>query len=462
MRVAVLAALLLVPGLAYAQGSGAITGTVYDSLVGAPLAGARVWVRGITRDATTDRVGRFRIDSVPAGSHIVAFEHPDLDSIGISANLLRVDVADGAVTAVALATRSLATLRRAACGERFVGPAGDSSVVFGAVRDAESGTRLAGATVYVAWDVLTRTGDGGVAAMPQTVVARTDSVGSFYACGVPYEINLTTLARADTFTSGALELRVGRRQLLRRDITVSREPLRLVTSGPRSTAVQPDAPAGVYRGQATLSGVVTEERGAPRAGAIVSVDDVAVTATTDERGRFILTGLPSGTRMVSARVVGYSAARQPVELRNRDTVRVALQVRAITILDTMTVIADARLARLHAEIERRRTTHGGTVLLEEEIRRRGNTRSLFFGVPNVITTGTHSVRYEIYIQRTGARWCSPTIYIDGNRATLPELQAYQNNHLVALEVYPRSTGEIDRFASPDGCGIILAWTKLLR
>lgn len=462
MRAAVVAVALLVPGALVAQGTGAITGTVYDSLAGQPLAGAHVWVRGATRDATTDRSGRFRIDSLPAGSHIVAFEHPDLDSIGISANAIRVDVAAEAVTSVSLATRSVATLRRAACGERYVGPGGDSSVVFGALRDAETGVRLAGAAVYVVWDVLTRTADGGVASVPQTVVARTDSVGSFYLCGVPSEVNLTLLARADTFTSGALDLRVGRRHIMRRDITVSREPLRLVSRGPRSTAVQPDAPPGVYRGQAVLRGVVTEERGVPRAGVTVTVDEAPVTATTDERGRFVLTGLPSGTRMVTARVVGYSAARQAVELRNRDTVSVALQVRSITILDTLTVVADARIARLHAEIDRRRSTHSGTVLLEEEIRRRGNTRSLFFGVPNIITTGTHATRYDIYVQRTGSRWCAPTIYIDGNRATLPELQAYQNNHLVAVEIYPRPTGEIERFASSDACGIILVWTKLLR
>lgn len=463
LAVAVMAAVLVAPA-ARAQGSGSITGTVFDSLIGAPLAGAHVWVRGIARSAVSDGHGRFRVDSLPPGSHVVAFEHADLDSIGLSSNAVRVDVAAGAVTSVVLATRSLATLRRAACGERHVGPFGDSSFVFGSVRDAETGVRLAGAVVFAGWSVISRTGDGGLVAAPQTVVARSDSVGTYYLCGVPADAPLTLLARADSFASGGVDARVGPRQLQRRDLAVSREPLRALAGGPRSTAALADAGAAtvVRRGLAVLRGTVADERGQPRAGATVTVDDAPVTATSDERGRFVLPGLPSGTRMVTARVVGYTAARHVVELRNRDTVTVTLQLRSITMLDTIQVVASARIARLHAEIDRRRSLHGGSVLLEEEIARRGNTRSLFFGMPNVMTFGTHSVQYQLVIQRTGARWCEPAIFIDGNRASLPELQAYQNHHLVAIEVYPRSTGEIDRFAAPDGCGVVLVWTKLLR
>ena len=166
--------------------------------------------------------------------------------------------------------------------------------------------------------------------------------------------------------------------------------------------------------------------------------------------------------MVTARMVGYVAARVPVDLRGRDTTRLPLRLRAITLLDTVTVVARGPRERLLAEIEERRAATGGFVLREEDIRTRGNTRSLFFGMANVITEGTGPVRYNLYIQMGNTRMCVPTIYIDGIRAGILELGAWQNQYLVALEVYPRTSAALGRFYSPDDCGVVLAWTRMHR
>ena len=458
-----LAAVLAVwPAAAGAQQLGALAGLVYDSLIGAPLAGARVFVRGVARSGITDRAGRFRIDSLPAGTHIVSFDHPELDTIGLSANAARIMVPAGGTFEIVLATRSGATLRRAACRERSVGPHGDSSVVFGAVRDAESGVRLAGAVVSASWTAISRGAGGQVTTRPATVATRTDSLGSFYLCGLTNEVGFTLQARADSFASGAIDLQVGTRMLLRRDLTLSREPLRVLSRGAlRPSAVMTESSA-VRRGTAVLTGTVTEDQGAPRAGAYVSVEGAGTESVTDERGRFVLAGLPAGTQMVTARMVGYVAARVPVDLRGRDTTRLPLRLRAITLLDTVTVVARGPRERLLAEIEERRAATGGFVLREEDIRTRGNTRSLFFGMANVITEGTGPVRYNLYIQMGNTRMCVPTIYIDGIRAGILELGAWQNQYLVALEVYPRTSAALGRFYSPDDCGVVLAWTRMHR
>src|SRR5205814_4541647 len=63
---------------------GVLRGIVYDSLLHGTLEGAHVWIEGTPISATTDAGGRFRMDSVPSGSHIIGFEHPDLDSAGLS------------------------------------------------------------------------------------------------------------------------------------------------------------------------------------------------------------------------------------------------------------------------------------------------------------------------------------------------------------------------------------------
>ena len=56
---------LYVPAPAAAQGTGSLGGLVYDSLLGAPLPGAQVWVQGTDLSAVTGRDGRFLIGGVP-------------------------------------------------------------------------------------------------------------------------------------------------------------------------------------------------------------------------------------------------------------------------------------------------------------------------------------------------------------------------------------------------------------
>jgi hypothetical protein len=66
-----------------------VSGTVYDSLARAPLAGAEVQIvpadggAGPAFVATADAEGRYRVDSVPAGRYRVGFFHPRVDSLGI-------------------------------------------------------------------------------------------------------------------------------------------------------------------------------------------------------------------------------------------------------------------------------------------------------------------------------------------------------------------------------------------
>jgi hypothetical protein len=48
-----------------------IVGALYDSLSGAPLAGALVHLRGTLITATSDSLGRFRLDHAPAGPQVI-------------------------------------------------------------------------------------------------------------------------------------------------------------------------------------------------------------------------------------------------------------------------------------------------------------------------------------------------------------------------------------------------------
>src|SRR4051812_12085996 len=80
--------------------SGAVQGIVYDSIGGAPLAGAVVQIalaedRTHVQSATADSAGRFRVNDLRAGAYFIGFFHPMLDSLGLDTPVRRVSVSSG-------------------------------------------------------------------------------------------------------------------------------------------------------------------------------------------------------------------------------------------------------------------------------------------------------------------------------------------------------------------------------
>ncbi len=82
---------------------GRVVGTVRDS-AGAPIAGAVVRVPALGRSAATDAAGRFSLDVLPAGSHVLSAAAP-----GVATARRTVVVRDGAIEAVVFELRTAAT-----------------------------------------------------------------------------------------------------------------------------------------------------------------------------------------------------------------------------------------------------------------------------------------------------------------------------------------------------------------
>ena len=74
-----------------------------------------------------------------------------------------------------------------------------------------------------------------------------------------------------------------------------------------------------------LEGSVTDERGAPLTGAMVSaLGSTTAVAVTDQRGWFVMRSLPSGSYMVRAHMTGFAPSRrQLVEVRATSSTRVS-------------------------------------------------------------------------------------------------------------------------------------------
>jgi hypothetical protein len=434
------------------SGLAAIRGTVYDSLLHSPLAGARVWLVRSPLVTETDAHGGYAFDSVPAGRQVIAFSRSDLDSIGLSDFATAVTLAPGQVAVVPLAVPSHATFWGAACGALPARLDADTGLVFGTVRDAETGRRLAGAVVTLTWPTVRRERSHTWVIEYQAKTETTDSLGSYYACRIPVEYLLGAQTRAGSFASGTVDVLVDSRGVVRRDLTLSLED---VAGGRDSAGVQ-------RRGLATLIGTARGERGGVLPGSYASLESAGDTVPADDQGRFVLRGLPSGTQMLLVRRVGYFAARQVVDLRNRDTAWADVAMAEATVLDTIRVTASPVLLPVLREIDERRMAGFGYFLAGREVQRRTSMRSVFEGFPSLdVQGGAHN--FTLVMRNVGSvlggTQCRPDVYIDRFPADVEQLASMLPSELLAVEIYPRLGPGLLHYLRFDTCAVVLVWTK---
>jgi hypothetical protein len=431
--------------LAISSGLGAqdqVHGVAYDSLLGRPLAGASVWLRDLNRSTLTDSSGRFVLDSVPPGRHVFLLAHPDLDSAGLGMVAAAVTVANG--TDVALAVPSIGTVWHRLCGRDSIGA--DSAVVFGAVRDADSRALLSDVTVTAVWPHLTPAALRQEGVETRADSAITDSTGTYRVCGVATGLNVRAQARSGSFATGIVQLRASERPVARQDFFLSRMPAG--DSG---------------RGGSTVTGRVRTSTGRPVAAALVVLEGVD-SAVSDAEGRFTLDRLPGGTQWLRARAVGFAPRETSVDLPSRGADTLDLELRAVTQLDTITVVATARTRRVLREVDERRKLGLGYVLGPDEIQRRVTLRSVLQSFPSVTVQGTMNAFTVFMHSGSMARaYCVADLRIDGIPSTWDLLSSYEPKDVAAVEVYPRPSTVPLRYRNvASTCGTVLVWTTYLR
>lgn len=186
---------------------GQVSGLVWDSTRSAPLEGARVFLSGTSNSGTSDAEGRFLIDGVPEGVFTAAFTHPRLDTMGVVAGGVDVEVVPGEISEVHLGVPSIGSIIAEACiGETR---RERSAVVTGLVLDQGTGRPIPQATVRVAWQVITGVG-GRMKGEDMTLDITTNGEGRFTACSVPAETLLDIQARIGERESEIVQLRVER------------------------------------------------------------------------------------------------------------------------------------------------------------------------------------------------------------------------------------------------------------
>ena len=446
---------LLAPDLA---GQGTVRGTVHDSLfTRAALEGATVVLHGTLRSAVTDRRGRFEFREVAPGQYAIGFFHPTLDSLGIGAPARVLNVGQGELVEIALATPSAEGVSLLRCGRR---PAPATTLLFGSVNAAEDGAPLEGAEVLVRWFEVEI---GAQRVRQQEQIAR-DSAradGSYLLCGVPNDIALTLVATHAGQLTGPLHLELGTAGVARRDLLVSLTD----AAARRIPDIAPDdtTPIGRVAGLARLTVRVRGAEGAPVAKALVGVLGTTIADVTGDDGTVVLRGVPAGTQTVVVRAIGRAPAQPWVSLRPQadTTLQIALS-RFAQELPSVAVVG-RRADLLSAEIARRTRASGGRLIEGNAVRDLAEVPGAWGSVPGVSLGARTDVDALPLMRGSLGGRCEPTIWLDGQRmaaATGWELRGLLlNARRVEVHTSPSRVPPEFATAALDPCGVIAVWSR---
>jgi hypothetical protein len=323
---------------------GVIAGYIADSLYGGPLVGAQITVEGINSAVISDSMGRFRVDSVPPGRYRIGIFHPLLDSLGMSIASPPLNVAADSTLSLVFATPSAPTIVRLECGTvpADTGDAAATSLIIGRVLDAETDAPVAGAHVSLRWGHLHTTLSVKMRHAQAQWDTTTGPNGEFRFCHVPSGFaGVAHASRVAADSSGvsrpyAMRGRLVRFLVLHVPAADSESQTARATSGPASLTGR------------VVRGGNGDDRGIPFIGAVVTVAGARDTAITGDSGQFTLHGLPTGSRTMEVRALGWEPEALPTELSRR-TVR-----NVIVPLGTKTAILDAVVvtATLNAGLHR--------------------------------------------------------------------------------------------------------------
>jgi len=437
-----------------------VRGEIVDSVRNRLLTGATVQLSatdnsGRILSTTSNLQGIFQIDEVPAGTYLVGFLHPFLDSLGVESNLLRLEVSTDEPISLTLATPSATTLIEARCGA----PTADlpRGMFFGTVRPT-SGAPLAGPARVRAQYNTNRVTERGLERVPNVRIATSNAEGTFAVCGVPASTTITVRGFSGADSSGFVELPVPGNGLLLRDLVIGsaqRVQQRTTAGGARVTSV--------LTGKAALRGVARNQTGQPVNGARVTLWGTGVEATANASGQYQFAALPEGTYTVEVRAVGFQPHRAPADLfAARDNVVDLTLTPLITTVDTMRVRAN-RAVPLE-EFERRRKLGFGHFLTEDDLKKKGPTYmgDIFRGLPGVVTMPGQFGRDRVLIRGTGMTGdCAPAVFLNGLYVNIEDgdLDNIINPKDVrAIELYSRVASIPLQFQTRNGCGSAVIWT----
>lgn len=412
-----------------------VRGLAYDSLAGHPLRGAVIRIAGRETTALADANGRFALQGVTLGEHLMVMEHPLLDSIGLPEIAKRVRVST-ALSDVVMAIPSFQRMWNGVCGNS-VAPK-DSGFLYGAIRDASNERGLPNARIAISWVDIGVTDKRKIQQKRLTFETHSDSTGAYVACGVPDGLPLQIVASAaNSSAETAIEIPVRTSRVQRRDLMI--------------------VVAGAQTAPSMIRGRVSTDQNMPLANVRVMVDGFEATRT-DSGGNFSYAGAPAGTHQIEFVSIGSIPVTRIVDVAAGGTASVFAQMQRVTTLEKVDVKATAASEALRSFDERKRMGFGYSGD-SSFVMKRPTIQAVFREFPSV-TLGRERFEPGITLSNAGHP-CEANYFVDGFRVEKVMFYAVSREEVAWVELYPRATTVPREFMAPLGkqCGAAVIYRK---
>jgi len=429
------------------RGNGQIVGVISDSLSSGFLAGADILVEPGSYTAATDSLGKFKVDRLAPGAYRLGVFHPRLDTLGITLLTQPIRVGSDSASLVQLAVPSAMTLIRRSCRIQS-GPYGESAVI-GRVVDAETLAPIARAEVSIAWVEIDISKEAGVRREPFVVRDTTNEWGSFTFCGLPNSLKATLQAKHGPASTPEIPVSLGD------------QPVELMAR----TVLLPASDAPAKSGKASVSGVVTLEGARSNAGSRIELVGTGVVAVTNERGEFTMRNVPSGTRVLVVRHIGFLVQVVPVDLSSREEQKIKVSLpRYVEMMDPILVSARSKASLERVGFTRRRKDGVGFFIGPEQLetRRYAFLTDLLKQVPSLrVSYGAHG---DVVTPARGVTSGCIQYYLDASpyvEMTLGDVNRFvAAREIVGIEVYDPISTPAEYVRGGADCTTILIWTRL--
>ncbi len=456
-----------------------IAGIVYDSSSRRPLAGADVQlqrVRGAGTDAqpevgtaTADQSGAFTFENVEEGTYVLGFFHQMVDSLGVAMPTRQIQVRAAQRLRVDLAVPSPSGLIVLACGRNAVSDS--SALLMGFVRDAETLLPPEHSVVVLQWDEVVF-GKGGARGETRHITTLPREDGWYAFCDVPVDNMMQLRVARGADTSGVVAADLVGRQVVRRDLYIGAGTrVSLSDSVSVDSGLTPGGQRSVWRGRAMVSGRILSRGERPLANAHVSLEGSDATATTNDRGEFALSGLPSGSQTLTARALGFLPERRTVQLLTGHAPNeVVVHLTSLKLfLDTIRVTATRVYTTDANGFEGRKRADQGHYTDRAQIERQQATAAsdLLRMIPRVevMASGVGSFGHVVAFRKPFAfeGYCRPDLYVDGYLFPSGDLEIDDMvipDDIEGIEVYTKPGLAPAQFTNNmSGCGSIVVWTR---
>jgi hypothetical protein len=422
---------------------------------------------GVTRNVRPDGQGRYRVDSLPAGRYLMQISTPTLDSLDLAMPPREVRIARGRTARADAVLPFGAELRDLVCHS---GRLGEGTVaVAGRVLDADTEKPLTGAEVVATWTDVVVGGLGSkTSTVKRSVVARTGALGGYRLCGIPGGTSLALRLKHGDRVGPAVRLTISQEEgVVVRDLSMSTRSAPAIAMldsiarlGDR-TSSDSTTPELQLTGTASVTGVVRGVAALPLAGAELRVRDARSSTMSDSTGKFVLSGLPSGTQILLARHDGYALAEVVVELRpDRSVERTVLMARPAR-PDSAQAVATAAL---YKEFEAHKRAYGfGQFLSVGEIEQKekvaGETVDLFADMLGFTALGHGADARLISNEALSAQPSCRSANVVVDDADGFGINDIAPSQVGAIEAYANSQFVPERFAGRAECGLVVIWLR---